>query len=165
MEYLKTVDYIIFVLFMIGGIWGAIKGFIDEITSKFGYVLGFVLAFMFTCALAPVLVEKLNFPYWFAAFLSYFVIFMVGYCLMRGIGTALNGICEASSLDFVDHLLGFFLGLFEAILLVALAEYLLNYQNLFNLKSVFAESFLSSNIIMPFATWFVELFNSFGGLV
>ncbi len=165
MEYLTTIDYILFVLLMIGGVWGAIKGAIDELARKFGYVLGFVVAFMFTASLAPVFVEKLSFPYWFAAFISYFLIFMVGYSVMTAIGTALSGICEESSLDFVDHLLGFALGLIEAILLVALAEYLLDYQNLFNLKSVFEQSFLSNRIILPFGTWFVELFNSFGGLV
>ncbi len=165
MEYLTTIDYIIFILLMLGGVWGAIKGAIDELTRKFGYVLGLLVAFMFTSTLAPVFVESLNFPYWFAAFVSYFLIFMTGYSVMTGIGTALNGICDESNLDIIDHLLGFVLGLFETILLVALAEYLLNYQNLFNLKSVFENSFLSNNIILPIGTWFVELFNSIGGLV
>ena len=165
MEYLKTVDYIIIVLLFIGGIWGAIKGLIDELSSKFGYVIGFVVAFMFTSALAKVFAENFGFPYWFAAFVGYFLIFMVGYSAVRGLGSVLNNICEESNLDVVDHLLGFFLGGIEALLLVGLAEYLLNYQNLFNLKDIFAESFLSSRLIMPFSTWFVELFNSVGGLV
>ena len=163
MEYLTTIDYVIFILLMIGGLWGAIKGAIDELTRKFGYVLGLLVGFMFTSLLAPVLVENLGFPYWFAAFLSYFVIFMFGYCLMTGLGTALSGISESSSLEFVDHFLGFVVGLLEAVLLIALAEYLLNYQNLFNLKSIFENSFLSNNIILPIGTWFVELFNSIGG--
>lgn len=166
MEYLTTIDYIIFVLLMISGVWGAIKGGIDELTRKFGYVAGLIVAFMFTRSLTNVLVAKVNFPFWFATFISYFVIFMVGYSIMTGIGTALSGICDQSSfLDFGDHFLGFVVGLFEAFLLIALAEYLLNYQNLFNLKAVFDQSFLSSRIIMPAATWFVELFNSLGGLV
>lgn len=163
MEYLTTIDYILFIVLMIGGLCGAIKGAIDELTRKFGYVLGLLVGFMFTSLLAPVLVENLKFPYWFAAFVSYFVIFMVGYCLMTGIGTALSGISEGSSLEFLDHFLGFVVGLLEAILLVALAEYLLNYQNLFNLKSVFENSFLSNKIILPIGTWFVELFDSIGG--
>ncbi len=165
MEYLKTVDYIIIVLLAIGGIWGAIKGLIEEVSSKFGYVLGFVVAFMFTSSIAKLFVEQFGFPYWFAAFLGYFMIFMIGYSSMRGLGTIINNICEETKLDVVDHLLGFFLGGIEALLLLGLAEYLLNYQNLFNLKEVFEESFLSSRLIMPFSTWFVELFNSVGGLV
>lgn len=165
MGYLKTVDYIIIVLLFVGGIWGAIKGLIDELTSKFGYVFGFVVAFMFTSSLAKVFAEKFSFPYWFSAFLSYLIIFMVGYSIMKGFGTVLNNICEETNLDVLDHLLGFFLGGIEALLLVGLAEYLLNYQNLFNLQDVFKESFLSSRLIMPFSTWFVELFNSVGGLV
>lgn len=165
MEYLKTVDYIIIVLLFIGGIWGAIKGLIDELSTKFGYVVGFIVAFMFTSPIGKLFTEQFGFPYWFSAFIGYFLIFMIGYCFVRGFGSVLNNICEESSLDVVDHLLGFFLGGIEALLLIGLAEYLLNYQNLFNLQEVFDESFLSSRLIMPLSTWFVELFNSVGGIV
>ena len=48
MEYIKALDYVIFVLFIIGGIWGAIKGFIEEVSTKLGYILGFLFAMMFT---------------------------------------------------------------------------------------------------------------------
>ena len=36
MKYLTVLDYILFVIFMIGGIWGAIKGFMDETGYRFG---------------------------------------------------------------------------------------------------------------------------------
>lgn len=44
MQYLTTLDYIIFILFMVGGVWVAMKGFFNELSTKFGYVLGFILA-------------------------------------------------------------------------------------------------------------------------
>ena len=151
MKYLTVLDYILFIIFMIGGIWGAIKGFMDEISNKFGYVLGFVLALMYTHLLSPVFMDKLGFPKWVAALSAYFVIFVAGYLLMRGFGAILSNIIDTANLTAVDNLLGFFLGLLEAFCLFAAFEYILGYQNLFNLKKLFDESLFSSKLIQPFA--------------
>ena len=151
MKYLTTLDYILFIIFMIGGIWGAIKGFLDEISSKFGYVLGFILALMYTHLLSPVFVDNLGFPLWFASFTAYFIIFVAGYLIMKGFGAILSNIVDTANLSVVDNLLGFFLGLLEAFFLFAAFEYILGYQNLFNLKKLFDESLVSRKLIQPFA--------------
>ena len=151
MKYLTVLDYILFIIFMIGGIWGAIKGFLDEISTKFGYILGFVLALMYTHLLSPVFVDNLGFPKWVAAFSAYFVIFVAGYLLMRAFGAILSNIIDTANLTVVDNLLGFFLGLLEAFCLFAAFEYILGYQNLFNLKKLFDESLFSRKLIQPFA--------------
>ncbi|MBO4424963.1 MAG: CvpA family protein [Spirochaetales bacterium] len=151
MKYLTTLDYILFIIFMIGGIWGAIKGFLDEISSKFGYVLGFILALMYTHLLSPVFVDNLGFPLWFASFTAYFIIFVAGYLIMKGFGAILSNIVDTANLSVVDNLLGFFLGLLEAFFLFAAFEYILGYQNLFNLKKLFDESLFSRKLIQPFA--------------
>lgn len=156
-EYLKTIDYIIFVLLMIGGIWGAIKGFIEEISSKFGYVLGFLLAAMFTKALSNVLIEQMSFPRWFAAFIAYFVIFIAGYSVMKGLGSALGGICETANIAVVDNLLGFALGVVESILVIGILEMLMKYQNLVDLGTTLSESFFSTRLILPLVEWFKTL--------
>lgn len=153
MEYLKTLDYILFVLFMVGGIWGAIKGFIEEISTKFGYIIGLVSALMFTHLLSPVFENNLGFPRWFAAFVSYFVFFIAGYLLIKLLGTILNNIVDTANLTAVDRLIGFFLGLVEAFLLIAMVEYILSFQNLFNLEHVFSESLFSSRLVLPFANF------------
>ena len=122
MKYLTVLDYVLFVLFMIGGIWGAIKGFLDELSTKFGFVLGFILALMYTHLLSPVFVEQLGFPLWFASFLAYFAIFVVGYLLMKAFGGILGKIVDTANLTVVDNLLGFFLGLAEAFLQIGRAS-------------------------------------------
>jgi uncharacterized membrane protein required for colicin V production len=160
MQYLKTLDYILFVILMVGGIWGAIKGFLDELSSKFGLVLGFMLALMFTHALAPVFQNKLGFPLWFAAFSSYFIIFIVGYLFVRIIGSVLFNIVDTANISVLDNILGFFLGLVEAFIMIAAFEYILGYQNLFNLQPVFEESLFSSKLILPFANACVSLIKS-----
>ncbi len=161
MQYLKTLDYILFVLFMIGGIWGAIKGFMEEVSSKFGYVAGFILALMFTHVLSPVFSEKLGLPGWVAAWASYFLIFMAGYLLMKGFGGIISNITESANLTVVDHLLGFALGLVEAFVLLAAFEYIMGFQNLFNLQHLFEESLFSSRLIMPFAEACASTIKSF----
>ena len=161
MQYLKTLDYILFVLLMIGGIWGAIKGFIDELSSKFGYVLGFFLALMFTHTLSPVFSNKLGLPDWISALIAYFLIFVAGYLIMRIFGGIIANIAETAHISVVDHILGFALGLFEAFLMIAAFEYILGFQNLFNLQPVFEESLFSSRLILPFANAFASTIKSY----
>ena len=161
MEYIKALDYVIFVLFIIGGIWGAIKGFLDEISTKFGYILGLLFALMFTHTLSGFFMEKVGFPAWFAAFIAYFLIFVAGYLVMKGIGAIISNIVETANLSVVDNILGFFLGLVEAFILMAIFEYILGFQNLFNLQRYFDESLFSSKLLMPFARAVASTVSSF----
>ena len=151
MKYITALDYVIFVLFIVGGIWGAIKGFLDEIATKFGYVLGFLFALMFTNSLSTFFRDKAGFPAWFAAFIAYFLIFITGYLVMKGIGAIINNIVDTANLSVVDNILGFFLGLVEAFIIMAFFEYILGFQNLFNLQKYFDESLFSSKLLIPFA--------------
>lgn len=151
MEYIKALDYVIFVLFIIGGIWGAIKGFIEEVSTKLGYILGFLFAMMFTHTLSGFFRDKAGFPAWFAAFIAYFLIFITGYLVMKGLGAILSNIAESANITVVDNILGFFLGLIEAFIVMAVFEYILGFQNLFNLSHYFEESLFSSKLLLPFA--------------
>ena len=151
MEYIKALDYVIFVLFIIGGIWGAIKGFIEEVSTKLGYILGFLFAMMFTHTLCGFFRDKAGFPAWFAAFIAYFLIFITGYLLMKGLGAILSNIAETANITVVDNILGFFLGLVEAFIVMAVFEYILGFQNVFNLQHYFDESLFSSKLLLPFA--------------
>ncbi|MBQ5365468.1 MAG: hypothetical protein IIU49_05310 [Spirochaetales bacterium] len=75
---------------------------------------------------------------------------------MRGFGAILSNIIDTANLSVVDNLLGFFLGLLEAFCLFAAFEYILGYQNLFNLKKLFDESLFSRKLIQPFAEFCVS---------
>ena len=151
MKYITSLDYVIFILFVVGGIWGAIKGFLDEVATKFGYVLGFLLALMFTHSVCYFFRDKAGFPAWFAAFIAYFLIFITGYLVMKVIGAIINNIVVTANLSVVDNILGFFLGLVEAFIIMAFFEYILGFQNLFNLQKYFDESLFSSKLLIPFA--------------
>lgn len=161
MKYLTVLDYVIFVLFMVGGIWGAIKGFLEEISTKFGYIFGFVMALMFSHRFSAFFQTKAGFPAWVAAFISYFLIFVIGYLVIKGVGKILSTIIDSANLTVVDNILGFVLGLAEAFLLIAAFEYILGFQNLFNLQQYFDESLFSSKLLLPFARIFSSTISSF----
>ena len=97
---------------------------------------------------------------WFAAFTAYFIIFIAGYLLVRIIGSVLFNIVDTANISVIDNILGFFLGLVEAFCMIAAFEYILGYQNLFNLQPVFQESLFSSKLILPFAEACVNLLKS-----
>ena len=106
MGILNTVDYIVIVLVVLGGIKGAIKGFLEELSQKFGLFLGLFASLMFTQTLTPFVQDKLSLPLWVATGLSYVVIFLVGYLLMKFIGSLLQTVFKSSNLEFIDNLLG-----------------------------------------------------------
>ncbi len=148
MDTFNVIDWIIVGLCGIGAIWGAIKGFVDEFSQKSGYIAGLASALMFTKMLLPK-VSDLGLPYWLGAFLSYVVLFMAGFLIIKLFGTILKRITDTAGLSFVDNLLGFFLGLVEMVVVIGILETVLNYQTVFDLTKQFNGSIISQKIIMP----------------
>ena len=157
-----VLDYIIMGFALVCSIWAAIKGFIDEISSKFGYVLGFLVALMFTCLLSSLFQKEIGLPKLFASFLSYVILFVTGYILMRLLGMMLTTITETAHLGAVNNVLGFILGLTEAVLVTGMIETVLYHQNTFNLVPYFKKSYFSSEVILPF---FNSIKNWVSGLI
>jgi len=146
---LNTVDWIIIVICAIMAIWGAIRGFIEEFAQKTGYIAGITVALMFTKALYPTVQDNLHIPGWVSSLICYVGLFVIGFFLIKMIGTMLKKITDTANITFIDNILGFFLGLAESILIVGVVEALLAYQNLFDLQQAFSQSLISSKVIMP----------------
>lgn len=153
MSILNTVDYVIIVLMILGGIKGAIKGFLEELAQKFGLCFGLLAALIFTQSLVPYVQSQLSLPLWVATGLCYVVIFIAGYLLMKIIGSILQTVFKSSNLEFIDNLLGFFLGVFELIILLGIVVSLLQHQSIINLSSYIDGSFLVNKLINPFTAW------------
>lgn len=154
---LTTVDYIIIGLVLVGGIWGAIKGLIEEVARKFGYVCGLLVALMFTKSFSPVFVENLDFPLWLASCCSYVLLFLAGYLVVKLLGKILQTIFETANLTAVDNILGFIIGVFEAIAVIGVLEILFQHQTFFNFERYFDESIISTKVILPFCNWLTTL--------
>lgn len=146
---LNTVDWIIIVVGAIMAIWGAIKGFIEEFAQKSGYIAGITVALMFTKAVYPIIEDNLHIPAWVCSLISYVGLFIIGFLLIKMLGVMIKRITDTARISFLDNILGFFLGLVEAVLVVGIIESLLAYQSLFNLSEAFSQSLISSKVIMP----------------
>lgn len=146
---LNTVDWIIIVVGAIMAIWGAIKGFIEEFAQKSGYIAGITVALMFTKAVYPIIEDNLHIPGWVCSLISYVGLFIIGFLLIKMLGVMIKRITDTARISFLDNILGFFLGLVEAVLVVGIIESLLAYQSLFNLSEAFSQSLISSKVIMP----------------
>lgn len=157
MSIFNTVDYVIMVLLLLGGIGGAIKGFLEEIAQKFGLVLGLVASLMFTKSLVPIVAGKISAPNWIITGICYVVIFIVGYLVMKLIGSLLQLVFKSDKAGVIDAILGFFLGVFELVLLCGIIISLLQNQTLFNIGQYFKDSYLCSKFITPFFNWIYGL--------
>lgn len=149
---LTVLDYIIITFALVCSIWASIRGFIDEISSKFGYLLGLVVSLMFTKALTVLIVENSGLPYLLCSFVSYVALFIVGFYLMKFLGYMLKTIADSAHIGSLDNVLGFILGLAEAVLIVGLIETLLKNQSLIDVRSYLRSSYLSSEFIGPVFT-------------
>ncbi len=153
----NTLDYVILVLVMVSAVWGAIKGLVEELSQKFGYVLGFLVALMFSYALIPVFETNLGWPRWCAAAVSYFIFFMAGYIAMKVLGNMISEICKTANVTVFDNLLGFVLGFFESIIIIGLLITLLSHQQLIDFSDKISGSFMCNRLIMPVFNWLASL--------
>lgn len=154
---LSTLDYIIIAVVLVFGIWGAIKGFIEEIARKFGYFAGLVVAFMFTKGLERVFTDNLDLPLWVSAGISYIILFLAGFLLIKGLGNMLQNIFETANLTAVDNLAGLLLGLIEGVVVVGLVEVLLSHQTIVDVRNLIDSSQISSEVIIPVFDWISEI--------
>lgn len=144
-----TLDYVIIGFTLVCSVWAAIKGFIGEISTKFGYVFGFATAMVFTIALTPVLESKTGLPLWLSALLSYVILFLVGFLLIVLVGRMLENITESAHLGSINNILGFVLGIVEAVIIVGFFETVLHSQNIIKVTPYINKSYISREIILP----------------
>lgn len=154
---LSTLDYIIIAVVIVFGIWGAIKGFIEEIARKFGYFAGLVVALMFTKGLSGIFEDSFDLPLWLASGLSYIILFLAGFLLIKALGNMLQNIFETANLNAVDNLAGLILGLVEGVVVVGFIEVLLSHQTIIDVRYMIDMSPISSQVIIPVFDWISEI--------
>ncbi|HKL57094.1 MAG TPA: CvpA family protein, partial [Sphaerochaeta sp.] len=81
--YFNSIDIIVFSLAIIGGIAGTITGFADAFAHRSGFLVGFFLALMFTKVLAELLFDSFGLAMFFSSLISFVLLFLAGYILMR----------------------------------------------------------------------------------
>ncbi len=147
--YFNSIDIIVFALAIIGGIADTLVGFADAFSHRSGYIVGFFSGLMFTRIIADIVSASFALPPILAALLSFIVLFLIGYALMRIVGNLLETALNATGLRAVNGLLGFLWGVIEVVIAASVIIYILELQKVFDLSAVFDASQFVLNIVRP----------------
>lgn len=154
---LNGVDVIIIVLAIIGAVAGAARGFAREFSARAGFLIGFLVALLFSKVSAPLLVDTFSLPVFWATFIAFIVLFVIGYLLVMFIGSLLDRALDALHLDWLNRLLGFLLGVVEMLILVAFIIYLLELQQVIDVSVYLDPSTITTKVLRPLIPKGVEM--------
>lgn len=161
--YFNSIDIIIVILAIIGGIGDTLAGFADAFAHRSGYIIGLFAGLMFTTTIAEVVSQSLGLPPLLCSLLAFVVLFVVGYGLMRLIGNLFETALDATGLRSVNGLLGFLWGVVEVVIAASLILYVLELQKVFDLSKVLDKSQFVLNIVRPLVPntlhWFASSVN------
>ncbi|HOR79686.1 MAG: Colicin V production protein [Spirochaetes bacterium ADurb.Bin315] len=136
----NIVDIIVFVLMIVGGISGAFVGFAQTFTRRGGYLIGFMTALLLTRWMQPFLSDTLGLSVFFSSLLSFVLLFIIGYTLIRLFGSMLENAFEAIGLGGVNAFLGFVWGVCEMVIVSAFILFFLESTSLSELTPYLEQS-------------------------
>lgn len=150
-------DVIGIVVLLAAGFRCAFRGFVTEFLSVLAVLTGLALSVLFTSVFTPVLVPFLGESFW-TPIVAFLIIFLVGYLVIKIIESTLHRIIEKIQLEKLDQALGFFLGLVEGLLVLAILVFILQLQNVIEVKALLDESFIAGILwkIIPVGAQFLE---------
>jgi membrane protein required for colicin V production len=119
------VDYILAAISIALIIRGFLKGFIHEIAGILSLLVGFFIAYSYANELAAYL-SGLIATEQAALIMSYVVLFLVPLLIINYLAKLTTSFFKAISLNFVNRVLGGFLGLLKSLLIILALWYLLD---------------------------------------
>lgn len=153
-------DIVVLAICLLSAVYCCIRGFIDEFCHNAGVILGICCGLMFTSELTSRLWEVMpaGFPDWATALISFVVLTLVGYFIIRLLGKILETIVNTLHLGALNNILGFVWGIIAGLIVCGLIIYLLQAQTIFNLSPLLDNSVISREIIQPMIPSAVEAF-------
>lgn len=151
--YFNSLDVILFAIILIGGLGGALVGFIQSLSKAMGYLVGIAAGFMFTIQLSDVFAETFSLSPLPASIISFLVLFLIGCFATRLLGHVLDEAIDTEDggpLCVINRLLGFFWGCFLAFLILGAILLLLQHQHLFDMSELLAGSQIYNVLMQPF---------------
>lgn len=145
----NIVDVIIVVIAFMAAVVGTVRGFALEFSSRAGFLVGFVVALLFSRLGASLFMENFDLPPLVATLIAFVILFLIGYILMMMVGSLLDKTLDALGLDWLDRLLGLVLGVIEVFVVVAFLVYLLELQQVVDVSAYFEPSVLTTKLIKP----------------
>ncbi|MCR5547854.1 MAG: CvpA family protein [Bacteroidales bacterium] len=115
-----TLDIILLLCFIPGIVSGISKGFVKQLASLAAIILGAWAAFRFSEMLSAWLQTKLTMDPKLVYVISFAIIVVLAVLLLNLIGNLIVNALKVADLGWLDRVLGFFLGIFKAALILGL---------------------------------------------
>jgi len=147
----NAVDIAIVVLALLGAITGVVRGFSIEFSARAGFLIGLVVALFFAKTGSAIIVDTFSLPLFWSTLIAFIVLFIIGFLLTMAVGKMLDKALDALSLDWLDRLLGFFLGMAEVIVVISAIVYVLELQQVSDLGPYLDPSFFAEKLLRPIA--------------
>jgi membrane protein required for colicin V production len=139
---IAVIDIIFVALVLILAVRGALKGFVAEIGSVAALIAGFGGAFAFYKPLSALLDRRIAASMW-NPLIAFLVLFLLLYLTVKLLERVLESVVDRLELERLDRVLGLFLGLAEALLLIGVVLFVLNWQPFFDPRRLLSGSFFA----------------------
>jgi len=160
----SSVDWVLVGILVLGGFRAGVNGFFHEISYKLGYLLGFFGALMFSQDLALFIEKSAGISLFICLLISYVSIFLVGFILVAILGDSIQNLFEKMKLGFIDKLLGFVIGVFEALIVIVIIYSLLKSQEFFDVSTYFDDSWICNQYLNDLVNYSKETLSGVRGV-
>lgn len=135
-----VIDFIFIFIIFACAVHGGLCGFLEEFFSKLAVICGVLFGFLMNKQVVPHLPGIKAAPF-LTTILAFIIIFIVVYVSVRIVQKVIGFAFQGDIMKGLDRCLGFFLGVGEGFLIVALVLFLLHSQHFFEVDGVLSGSF------------------------
>ncbi len=124
--FMNWIDLIIVVLLILALVTGFINGFVKEVASLAGLILGIWGAIKFSSFTAAKLYDWFDMTGQYVGIIAFIITFGIIVVIIHFIGILADKLVDAVSLGFLNRILGIVFGLFKTVLILSVVFVILN---------------------------------------
>lgn len=129
---MSTIDIILLVFLGIGFIWGCMRGFVAQLVSLLGAMVGFLVACALYSTLGNILAPQIGASPTIGHILAFFLIWICVPLLCTMVGKFITNILEKIKLGWLNRLFGGAFGFFKVLLFLSVILTLLEFIDKYN---------------------------------
>ncbi len=145
---LAVIDIVFLMLVLVMAIKGAVNGFIAELFGKAAFLVGLLVGVLFYNDLAAVLAQWIPVAF-LSQVVSFLLLFILTFLAIKILQHLLGGLFKGDILGSLNKALGFFLGLAEGVLIVAVILLVLRIQPWIQVDSLLQGSLVAELFAGP----------------
>ena len=143
------IDMVFIIIIIACVLLSVLKGFVASFFGKATFIVAVLLGIFFAPKFDVFVAKYINVPY-LTTIISFFIIFIVSFLLLKVIQLLIKTIFSGEVMGSLDKALGFFWGLAEGLLIVGVICVILIVQPFFDLSEMLSNSFFASKILPLF---------------